>query len=231
MNYWNDSVYGRTYGEGSPVGGFYGAGRFSYSVRTVSASISVDYLRTASLKDVNFDTRLNDILGELGIYSANITTLDSTMDYDAIRGCAFVTGIGDNAIQISYLPEYTKIERTNSTISIIFMVRHGNPAFYDNSTLTLWYLPTNKQLFNRGDFQYRGNDIARGNIDWDASANKFAIPEMDMQFQSENITAKTRKLKAVWTPQLAQDLNAYHAIDAQAEITGMLSQQITMEMD
>ena len=42
---------------------------------------------------------------------------------------------------------------------------------------------------------------------------------------------KTRKLKAVSTPELAQDLNAYHSIDAEAELTSLLSEYISMEID
>ena len=45
------------------------------------------------------------------------------------------------------------------------------------------------------------------------------------------IVAKTRKLKAVWTPELAQDLNAYHSIDAEAELTSLLSEYVSMEID
>ena len=45
------------------------------------------------------------------------------------------------------------------------------------------------------------------------------------------IVAKTRKLKAVWTPEFAQDLNAYHSIDAEAELTSMLSEYISQEID
>ena len=45
------------------------------------------------------------------------------------------------------------------------------------------------------------------------------------------IVAKTRKLKAVWSPELAQDLNAYHSVDAEAELTSMLSEYISMEID
>ena len=45
------------------------------------------------------------------------------------------------------------------------------------------------------------------------------------------IVAKTRKLKAVWTPELAQDLNAYHSVDAEAELTSMLSEYVSMEID
>ena len=45
------------------------------------------------------------------------------------------------------------------------------------------------------------------------------------------IVAKTRKLKAVWSPELAQDPNAYHSVDAEAELTSMLSDYISMEID
>ena len=44
------------------------------------------------------------------------------------------------------------------------------------------------------------------------------------------IVAKTRKLKAVWTPEL-QDLNAYHSVDAEAELTSLLSEYVSMEID
>jgi hypothetical protein len=38
-------------------------------------------------------------------------------------------------------------------------------------------------------------------------------------------------LKAIWTPELAQDLNAYHSVDAEAELTQMLSEYISLEID
>ena len=49
--------------------------------------------------------------------------------------------------------------------------------------------------------------------------------------QSNPVVAKTRKLKAQWTPEFAQDLNAYHSIDAEAELTSILSEYISMEID
>ena len=49
--------------------------------------------------------------------------------------------------------------------------------------------------------------------------------------RSEAIVAKTRKLKAIWSPEFAQDLNAYHSIDAEAELTSMLSEYISQEID
>ena len=61
--------------------------------------------------------------------------------------------------------------------------------------------------------------------------NSIGIPEVNLQLNSEPIVAKTRKLKAVWTPELAQDLNAYHSIDAEAELTALLSEYVSMEID
>jgi hypothetical protein len=49
--------------------------------------------------------------------------------------------------------------------------------------------------------------------------------------RSEAITAKTKKLKAVWTPEFAQDLNAYQALDAEAEVTNIMSEYISLEID
>jgi hypothetical protein len=49
-----------------------------------------------------------------------------------------------------------------------------------------------------------------------SSGTDINIPEVNLELKSEPIVAKTRKLKAVWTPELAQDLNAYHSIDAEA---------------
>jgi hypothetical protein len=57
------------------------------------------------------------------------------------------------------------------------------------------------------------------------------IPQIDLELRSETIVAKTRKLKAVWSPELAQDLNAYHSVDAEAELTAMLSDYISTEID
>ncbi len=57
------------------------------------------------------------------------------------------------------------------------------------------------------------------------------IPEIDIDVSSTAITAQTKKLKAKWSPELGQDLNAYHNIDAEVELTSILSEQIALEID
>jgi len=57
------------------------------------------------------------------------------------------------------------------------------------------------------------------------------IPEIDIKIESIAVTAETRKLRARWSPELAQDLNAYHSLDAEVELTQILSEQIALELD
>jgi hypothetical protein len=57
------------------------------------------------------------------------------------------------------------------------------------------------------------------------------IPEIDIKVDSIAVTAITKKLKAKWTPELGQDLNAYHNLDAEVELTQILSEQIALEID
>tara|TARA_R110000824_G_scaffold5923_1_gene27042 strand:- start:19285 stop:21168 length:1884 start_codon:yes stop_codon:yes gene_type:complete len=61
--------------------------------------------------------------------------------------------------------------------------------------------------------------------------NNSNIPEIDIKVDSVSVTAITKKLKAKWTPELGQDLNAYHNLDAEVELTGILSEQIALEID
>ena len=64
-----------------------------------------------------------------------------------------------------------------------------------------------------------------------ASSPSPVIPEIDIKIESIAVTAVTRKLRARWSPELAQDLNAYHSLDAEVELTQILSEQIALELD
>jgi hypothetical protein len=94
--------------------------------------------------------------------------------------------------------------------------------------VTLVYYRNSTDALTRGDFEDR--DIAElgnsGNTGTDLE-----IPEIEVKLEQEALVAKTRKLKVKWSPEFAQDLNAYHSIDAEAELTSMLSEYISMEID
>ena len=69
-----------------------------------------------------------------------------------------------------------------------------------------------------------------GATEWGLENNQL-IPEIDIKVDSIAVTAMTKKLKAKWTPELGQDLNAYHNLDAEVELTSILSEQIALEID
>ena len=81
--------------------------------------------------------------------------------------------------------------------------------------------------FNAGDFE-DGNTLSTPNAQ---SNTSIIFPEINIKLRSDSITAETRKMKAQWTPEFAQDLNAYQNLDAEAELTSLLSEQISMEID
>jgi hypothetical protein len=114
--------------------------------------------------------------------------------------------------------QFTRVNGAN----IEFFVT-GNLAPVQSSNITIEYTmqPTDA---NRGDFE-------EGNTNLNGLNNPISIPEINVQMRSEAIVAKTRKLKAVWTPEFAQDLNAYHSLDAEAELTSIMSEYISLEID
>jgi hypothetical protein len=81
---------------------------------------------------------------------------------------------------------------------------------------------------------FQGGSAAFGSVvgasPWQLE-NQTAIPEIDIKVDSHAVTATTKKLKAKWTPELAQDLNAYHNLDAEVELTSVLSEHIALEID
>jgi hypothetical protein len=200
----------------SPTGGLYGAGRFGYTVNDAQSS-SVENLYTTgaiNFSDVNYDS--NYVV--TGSYKKVTVGIPSDADFNAVK--AF-TIAGANFTG-NVLPQFTAISSTNVT----FIAPTSAFTGFQTGSLVLNYekQPT---AANRGDYEDRDtdrlNDVADG--------NSLNIPQVDLELKSEAIVAKTRKLKAVWTPELAQDLNAYHSIDAEAELTSMLSEYISLEID
>ena len=72
------------------------------------------------------------------------------------------------------------------------------------------------------------------NIAWaqyDSLELETEMGEVSFQLTSETVSVEERKLRATWSPELAQDVSAFHNIDAEAELTAILSEQIAAEVD
>jgi len=214
-----DSLYGATGGNepfgNTNSGGFYGAGRFGYSINN-TASVVTATTGAADWSDMDFDSDYSASV-VAGQYKTVSVALSGLANYDAegIRAFTLTTGSISGAIN---LPQFTKVVGSN----LVFIVS-GSQAPVQASSVTVAFQLQPTDRF-RGDFE-DGNNALNGNN------TPISIPEINVQMKSSAIVAKTRKLKAVWTPEFAQDLNAYHALDAEAELTSILSEYISLEID
>jgi len=190
-------------------GGLYGAGRFGYTINDTTAAVTAVVTSGSASDFIGNETLSASFAATPNGWRKVKVGLPSTADFNAVRAFK-VSG----STSVTHFPELTTIDTL------------GSASFYVSSSATLVAtdLVTQTLVYhkqpsaeNRGDFEDRGSDLP--------------IPEIELELKSEPIVAKTRKLKAIWTPELAQDLNAYHSVDAEAELTQMLSEYISLEID
>ena len=204
------SLYGTTSGSGTlPRGGFYGAGEYAYSVNdnTLTLAPAIGSSSVSSYGDVNYNSDYSSSFASFFKFTVPAVSF-SNADFTAVRSFR-----ATSALTGAQLPEFTKYDGT----SVIFIFSGSAAAAATITAVEFSKQPTET---TRGDFEDRDNSVSNLNI-----------PQIDLELRSETIVAKTRKLKAVWSPELAQDLNAYHSVDAEAELTAMLSDYISTEID
>ena len=224
-----NSLYGDTSANfgNTNTGGLYGAGRFNYSTnQTSSIQVAAANVYTASWSDLNFDGQYSAsaVANEFDVVQFPVTNLTS-YDEEAVRAFQLFSQSGDGNTNITAYPQFTRISGTN--LLFVITSSHATTAGGGANPATLAcnvsysLAPTMADI---GDFEEGNNNLNGDN-------NPITIPQINVQLRSEAIVAKTKKLKAVWTPEFAQDLNAYHSLDAEAELTSIMSEYISLEID
>jgi len=239
-----NSLYGtaNTTGEGfgnQAAGGLYGAGKFGYSINQFSASlafqttsVSNPYITGSSTTGLTadqiwsltgFDTTISASVGRNEVKLAYILTSSlSSIDQNSIRAALFISG--SSITSARNLSQYNYI--SGSTAILFISGTTAEVTLTGGTTASIFY---NKKTVDnaRGDFEdLQATSNTAGNTN-----TAISIPEINVSMRSETIAAKTRKLKAQWTLEFAQDLNAYQNLDAEAELTSMLSEYISLEID
>ena len=215
--------FGRT---NAAVNGLYGEGRYGYSVNDATIAAATSAQTSASWADVGFDSAYSASIVK---HTAGVgdreqivkltiakSAISATADTEAVRSFQ-VANVHSTLGQFNY------VSGTNVVLFVSASIAQ-RAALFNASSATVTYSEV-PVAYDRGDFEDSTLNSA-GN-----TTTALDIPEIDLELKSEAIVAKTRKLKAVWTPELAQDLNAYHSIDAEAELTSMLSDYISLEID
>jgi len=194
-------------------GGLYGAGRFTYSENQFSSSLfstgsangglppvvaaNTALIVTASWSELAFDSALSASVAGNRIYKAIVSasTISTSADFDGVRG--FIAS-GAGFLPSALLPQFTTYD--NTFVNFFFTGSSTLTAAAASGGLAVFYNKTTADN-NRGDFE-SGSAFAAPN----AAGAGISIPEINIKMQSQAIVAKTRKLKAVWTPEFAQDL-------------------------
>ena len=238
-----ESLYGATDDlkrtEGAFNEGLYGAGEFGYSMNETSSKLAqaggAASTSAATTASATFAGILN---GDTEFSASNAGEFGSANGVDdTVKIVSFPTASltdfdpeGIRAFQItssldfsSFFPQFTRLNGGQ----IEFVVKQST----DNASLgdvTITYQKGPDNLGESGDFEDKSDNT---NVGTGYANSSLDIPEINVQLRSDTVAAKTRKLKAQWTPEFAQDLNAYHSIDAEAELTSILSEYISMEID
>ena len=194
-------------------GGLYGAGQFGYSINSASITVGTITTGTATSASIAYQDGINPSAFKT---AAIPVTSISGSDTKGVRAFRLVSA----SVDVTSNPELTFVSSSAGIDYVVFVSSTIGAA----ATITTPVVRYQKQPSDntRGDFEDTGASTGLGNI---------VIPEINVSLASESIVAKTRKLKAQWTPEFAQDLNAYHSIDAEAELTSLLSEYISMEID
>jgi len=223
----DDSLFGVTTTGNDPSGGLYGAGRFGYSLNNTASVVTIT-TGSVGAADFNYDSNYT---GSAAQYVKVTFTAPSTADLYAVRSFTLTSG------STEYVPvqAFSKIDSSYNVTMIVTGSAFGSGNLFYTATsgqapkLNFSVQPND---YSRGDFEdknpFKGTAYGTSGIN---QGTDIDIPEINLEMQSDPIVAKTRKLKAVWTPEFAQDLNAYHSIDAEAELTSMLSEYVSMEID
>ena len=184
------------------AGGLYGAGQFGYTINSASAAVQV-----ATGAATSASIAYQDGVKPSDYKTVTVSLSGTGFDSKGVRAFRLLSGSAD----VTNYPQYTTVSGNNVT----FVVKA--------SDLTVTTSVTGSVVYHK-----QPADNSRGDFEDTAG---ISIPEINVELASEAIVAKTRKLKAQWTPEFAQDLNAYHSVDAEAELTSLLSEYISMEID
>ena len=210
-----DLIHGHSVARGTVTGG-------DLDGVSNGSEIAISGISDTNAALVDFDA---DLLAEAGSFTISVVTVkaDTAFDRCALPDARHIVATGADNRQVRRL---TKVKRLSNGKAEVTIVTHDAAGGGKESGITGLEFAMNDNL-KASD---KGLGAIVGDTAWEMEGSA-ALPEIAIKVDSSAITAMTRKLKASWTPELAQDLNAYHNLDAEVELTGILSEQIALEID
>lgn len=251
--FWMDFTFG-SYKAGTGYGDWFGAGRSvggdplipltggaaatgghyymnnGYSQFEATGTIAIaSSASVTTWSEVEYDVELSAAIANSGLHKltvdldddATITNIDET-NYKSFVVSGTAAALGSTTVI------YRRHTAYNASTKVLTLYFSGNALVgggcNSGSNVTVSYIKkTNHGADTTGTTLTPAFEYAFNSTD--------PIPQIDIKIASHPVVAQDRKLKVVWTPELAQDLNAYHSIDAEAELTQMMADQIALDID
>jgi hypothetical protein len=144
--------------------------------------------------------------------------------YSGANGNTLLVALGGNIPFYNQIQAYANDVFASGQADVVFDLR---PAGVYGSDF-------NSAMLNNGSGSFGGSftiPVVPAYEVFNDLEGKSEMGEITIRFSSVTVNTETRKLRAHWTPELAQDLEAYHSIDAEAELTALLSEHIAAEID
>jgi hypothetical protein len=239
---------GRGYSYGSPTG----SASTATSAYAIKSQFDITSASDSNKKLVDYDPDLLGLSGSSTPYKAIILDVDKGTTYSTaqadfnnlsafsvdqtaidaalsgtVAGTATPNGDGSmkQVRRLTQLVDSADMTSGNAGIRYIFVAPSGNVGTVSELAALVVEVPMIDDIT-------AGSAVGAvvGQTEWGLENNQ-NIPEIDIKVDSVAVTAQTKKLKAKWTPELGQDLNAYHNLDAEVELTSILSEQIALEID
>lgn len=199
----------------------------SYSVRERTGAMDVQASGAATWANVDYDMELSGAVAAGTLWYADVAFTSST-------------GVTINDLDLTNYKQYSVSGSDALWANVKAVYKRHNNLLSTATGVVRMYMSSSTAL--DAAVGITGSWVQAVGLNVSSSGTLFTSPlesdfstdlisELDIKIRAVSVNAKSRKLKAKWTPELAQDLNAYHNIDAEVELTQILSEQIALDID
>ncbi len=227
------SVYGDPLspltGGANATGGHYNLHN-GYTQREVTGTLNIaSSASVTAWSEVDYDPELSAAVANSGLHKLTVDLDDDATITNVDETQFKVFALSGTAANLGAATAFFRRHNRFDSATRVFTMYYTGTALVgggvnSGTAVTLSYV---KKAATAADFT--GTTL---NPAWEyAFNNRDDIPQVDIKIVSFAVTANDRKLKVVWTPEVAQDLNAYHSLDAEAELTQLMADQIAMDID
>ncbi len=197
----------------------------SYSNRELTTAVPVRASGAATWADVSYDMELSAAVNVGQLWYADVGLTGSGVTLAQIDDTNYknFSISGSDALWANVKAVYKRHNTYDNAVGVL-------RVFMSSSTALTHLVGITGSYVRKSGLTVDSTGVVTSPV-FESDFSTDMIPELDIRVQSVAVTVESRKLKAKWTPELAQDLNAYQNIDAEVELTQILSEQIALDID